>query len=594
MSGEMTSELRHNLWWLRDSRTPILPPGEQGSYDATCCMNPFVLRDNDEYFLYYAGADDDGHRRICLATSRIDDLSRWERQGPLFDLGPPGSFDANWCVLPHVIQFAPDQWHLYYTGNCGQGAGLSAFPGIGLAVSKDGRDWEKYKGSPIIERTGSDGDPNAQGIAGGSVLNVRLPDGGTEWRFYYTGCPTLGRDLFLNQQKTVCLAISEDGLDWQKRGAVMLRDPERDYENVAAAGPVVHQNEDGSFRMWYSAIGTRWGAYSICYAESEDGLNWRRGDHYGDNLQLAPTGQGWERQMVEYPAVVPEERRLRLFYCGNGYGSTGIGTAISSPLRALATAGPCLTRIVSEVANARWDYRIPEGLSCDEGAFKIHSHPLVDWHGPDANGMIWHEWETNDEDFEVIAAYTHAKSFGLQFIQGLRYRVMIWPTEDGLALKFTAMNLSDRAFHNLVAFPCLGHPSENFQDDELERTFIVTERGLTVLKDTDRGTGDPCRTHYRIPDQPPMRFYGSPFWGEPSQTSATSGAILRTRSDGGFTVGTSWQRVAEVFHNEDGHHCIHSVPVIKELGPGGTASVSGKIVLVPGGPEEALAKLQDP
>lgn len=111
----------------------------------------------------------------------------------------------------------------------------------------------------------------------------------------------------------------------------MLRDPARDYENIGVAGPVVHQNSDGTFRMWYSAIGTRWGYYSICYAESDDGIVWRRGKTYGDNLQLEPNGDGWEKQMVEYPTVIREGDRLRLFYCGNGYGRTGIGTAISAP-----------------------------------------------------------------------------------------------------------------------------------------------------------------------------------------------------------------------------------------------------------------------
>ena len=583
--------LQRNHWWIRDSANPVLPPGDAGSFDSGCCMNPFVLRAGDQYRLYYAGADDDGRRRICLATAHIDEVTTWHRHGPLFDNGPEGSFDAKWCVLPHVIQFGPDRWHLYYTGNCGQGAGLSAFPGIGLATSEDGDHWEKHEASPIIGRTGKTGDPDAQGIAGGSVLNVRLPDGTTEWRFYYTGCPTLGNDLFLNQQKTVCLAVSQDGIEWEKRGAVMLRDPDRDYENVAAAGPVVRQNEAGSFRMWYSAIGTRWGAYSIAYAESDDGYHWRRGPHYGDNLQLGPAGSGWERQMVEYPSVIEEKGRLRLFYCGNGYGTTGIGTAVSSPLRATATKGPCMVRIVAEAAEASWDYRVPEGLSCNEGAFKIHSHPIVDWHGPDANGTIWHEWQTNDEDFEVIRGYEQAAAFGLKFIQGIHYRMMISPSADGLSLKFTATNTGDQTLHNLIIFPCLGHPSENFEDHDLERTFIVTRDGLTPLKDTDRGTGDSCRTHFRIPGQSPMRFVGTPFWGEPSQTEAVNGAILRTRSDGKFTIGTIWENVAEIFHNEDAHHCIHSVATIEKLEPGETQSVCGKIVLIEGGPEELLAAL---
>ena len=89
------------------------------------------------------------------------------------------------------------------------------------------------------------------------MIRARLPNGKDEWRFYYTGAPTIGKDLFLNQQKTVCLAVSDDGIDWKKRGAVMLRNSKRDYENVGVAGPVVRQNADGSYRMWYSAIGTR-------------------------------------------------------------------------------------------------------------------------------------------------------------------------------------------------------------------------------------------------------------------------------------------------------------------------------------------------
>ena len=326
-----SGRLRQNPHWFRDPRNPILPPVKGSAFDSTRCMNPWVMRVGDEYHLYYSGGDDQGRHRICLATARLDDLSQWQRHGPLFDTGPAGSFDARWCVLPHVVKMDEDRWHLYYTGNAGRGRGLSAFPGLGLAVSRDGETWKKSERSPVLGCSGIDGAPDAVGVAGGSVLKVELPEGGSEWRFYYTGCPTTGETLFLDQQKTVCMAVSQDGVEWTKRGAVMLRDSGRDYENVAVAGPVVHQNDDGSFRMWYSAIGTRWGYYSICYAESDDGIQWRRGENYGDNLQLTPQGNGWEKQMVEYPSVIREGHRLRLFYCGNGYGSTGIGTALNDP-----------------------------------------------------------------------------------------------------------------------------------------------------------------------------------------------------------------------------------------------------------------------
>jgi|GEM_PF-234258 len=585
-------ELRHNAWWIRDEGNPILPPGRPGSFDSSCCMNPYVVTVGDELYLYYAGGDDQGRKRICLATTSSDDPTHWVRHGPVLELGEPGSFDAFWCVLPNVAQVGPDRWHLYYSGNSGVGEGLSAFPGIGLAISADGRHWQKHPGNPILSPTGKDGDPDAVGMGGGSVMQAQLPDGTTEWRMYYTACPTLGDDLFLDQQKRVCLAVSQDGVRWQRRGAVMFRDPDRDYENVAVATPIVEQSGDGLYRMWFSAIGTRWGAYSLGYAESDDGIDWRRGGHYGDDMQLGPIGDSWERQMVEYPYVIPDDGRLRLFYCGNGYGATGIGTAVSSPLRATAVEGPCLVRVVAAEACASWNLRIPEGLSCEEGMFKSHYHPLVDWHGPDAKGMLWHEWESNTADLEVLRFHKMAVEHGLQFIGGIWYRVMITPSLDGLDLRLTLTNRSDRVFHNVTAFPCLGNPSMNFVDDGLERTFIHTKQGITALKDTDRGSGDPERTHYLVTGESPMPGNLEWFWGSGSQHAATEGAILRTSTDGRFTVGMGWERVCELYNNEDAsHHCIHAVPAFGDVRPGETRTIRGKIVLIEGGPEQALEGL---
>lgn len=171
----------------------------------------------------------------------------------------------------------------------------------------------------------------------------------------------------------------------------MLRDPDRDYENVATAGPVVQQQGDGTYRMWYSAIGTRWGYYAIGYAESEDGLHWRRGQGYGDNLQLGPVGSGWERQMVEYPSVAHDGRRTRLFYCGNGYGTSGIGTAVAAPLRATPEQGAPAVRLVASETTYGGVLRFPAALSAG-GESLVGGETLaggetpVRWHGPDAEG----------------------------------------------------------------------------------------------------------------------------------------------------------------------------------------------------------------
>jgi len=112
---------------------------------------------------------------------------------------------------------------------------------------------------------------------------------------------------------------------------VMLRPrPDVDYENAGVIALNVWKTKT-RYRAIYAAIGSKFGAYAICEAVSADGLTWERGGP-GENLALPPTGTGWESKMTEYPNLIEENGKLRLFYCGNGYGTTGIGTAVADPL----------------------------------------------------------------------------------------------------------------------------------------------------------------------------------------------------------------------------------------------------------------------
>ena len=318
--------------WKRDPRNPVLPPGDN-AFDRHRCMNPFVVtrEDKGEYWLFYSGAGVDRKQRICLATCPIDDVANWTRHGSLFDVGAKGDFDELWCVLPCVHRFG-DKWHLYYTGRGSTGDGLQAFTGIGLAVSDDLIHWQKT-GDVVLHGDGFPDWPDNKGIAGGGPI-IELPqqDGRILYRMYYTlatGRP--GKTLQINQAKQSVVAHSYDGINWTDKRVVMRPRAEAEYENAATIALNVWPVKDG-WRAIYAGIGTRFGAYSICEASSRDGLTWDRGQP-GENLALAPGEAAWENKMVEYPHIVREGSRLRLFYCGNGYGATGIGTALAEPLQ---------------------------------------------------------------------------------------------------------------------------------------------------------------------------------------------------------------------------------------------------------------------
>ncbi|MFC1453793.1 hypothetical protein ACFLQL_01285 [Verrucomicrobiota bacterium] len=315
--------------WIRDPSNPVLPPQPGSNYDSTRCMNPFVVLAGNQYRLYYSGGDAQGHQRICLATSDANRPMEFVRHGVILDPGNPGSFDAHWCVLPCLHRFG-DKWHLYYSGHEGTDMGLQSFPGIGLAVSTDGLRFERYAPDPVITGDQTREFPGNRGVAGGGTIIEDKHAGRTRrYRMYYTlATGKKNKDFRIDQEKHCAVCHSEDGIAWTDHRLIMS--PRRDVKNedIAVAAPFVWR--DGElYRMLYCGIGTRWGYYSISEAVSEDGYAWHRGD--GDkNLSLAPDAKyAWESRMVEYPCVVREQECLRLFYCGNGYGETGIGTAVA-------------------------------------------------------------------------------------------------------------------------------------------------------------------------------------------------------------------------------------------------------------------------
>lgn len=317
--------------WKRDANNPVLRPGPE-PFDVGCCMNPFVVREGDTYLLFYAGADSKGQRRICLAEAPVSDPGNWVKRGPIFDLGEPGAFDEFWCVLPCIYQFG-DEWHLYYTGrNSRRDEGLQSFTGIGLAVSRDLRSWRRFGREPVLDGGGFSQWPDNRGVAGGGRIHpAGSVDGRPLYRMHYT-MPT-GRpsaDLRIDQEKHSAIVHSHDGISWFDKRIIMSPRPDADYENAATIALNVWPVE-GGWRAIYAGIGTRFGAYSICEARSHDGLVWDRGEP-DENLSLAPVGEGWESKMTEYPHVVDEGDMLRLFYCGNGYGATGIGMAVAEKL----------------------------------------------------------------------------------------------------------------------------------------------------------------------------------------------------------------------------------------------------------------------
>ncbi len=148
--------------------------------------------------------------------------------------------------------------------------------------------------------------------------HVLLDDG--VWRMWYvSGTNWSATPAGPRHAYHVRYAESSDGLTWRRDGHVCL-----DYasaDEYAFARPCVVRDDD-AYRMWYAVRGT---SYRIGYAESGDGRAWQRLDEEGG---LVPEGDGWEADMVEYPWVFDAHGSRYMLYNGNDYGKTGVGVAI--------------------------------------------------------------------------------------------------------------------------------------------------------------------------------------------------------------------------------------------------------------------------
>jgi len=116
-------------------------------------------------------------------------------------------------------------------------------------------------------------------------------------------------------------AESDDGIHWRRNLATAVGFAD-ESENVVAKPCVLFEN--GIYKMWYSyrRLDSK---YTIGYAESPDGIQWTRKD---DRIRFPKnSSDAWDGDMQEYPFIhdFEEGGSRKCFYNGNDYGRTGIG-----------------------------------------------------------------------------------------------------------------------------------------------------------------------------------------------------------------------------------------------------------------------------
>jgi hypothetical protein len=265
--------------------------------------------------VFFSARDERGRAQIGAATVVLDDPTSWSPTAePIVTLGPLGSFDDSGVTSSCLVDCGQRKL-LYYTG-WSLGVTVPFYLNIGVACSDDdGVTFRRLSDGPLLDRNAIDPFLTASPWV--------LVEGG-RWRMWYVSATGWVLEAGRPKHKYhIRYAESDDGFAWRRDGRVCI--DFKSGDEFAIARPCVVKDGD-LYRMWYAYRGAQ---YRIGYAESRDGLSWQRLDECA-GIDVSP--EGWDADMIEYPAVVDVGSRRFMLYNGNDYGRTGIGIAVKEAM----------------------------------------------------------------------------------------------------------------------------------------------------------------------------------------------------------------------------------------------------------------------
>lgn len=125
----------------------------------------------------------------------------------------------------------------------------------------------------------------------------------------------------LHSRYHIKYAESEDGVSWKRDGTVAIDFSSAEETNIARPSVL---KQGARYRMWYCKARMSKTPYRLGYAESRDGRTWARMD---GSAGIDVSAEGFDSEMICYPYVIARNGGLYMFYNGNRYGRDGIGLA---------------------------------------------------------------------------------------------------------------------------------------------------------------------------------------------------------------------------------------------------------------------------
>lgn len=237
------------------AKTPVLPLGPRGSFDEFGIYPVSVIKNGDEYWMYYTG-----HTRcesvpfntaIGLATSKDGETFHRLGPGPVIGASPHEPFVLSG---PKIRKFNGKFYLHYITGKkwIKDGARVEVVYKIRMAVSDDGINWQKQNRDIIVDKI----DENETQAS----PDVFFADGKYHMFFCYKHATGFREDT--SRAYRIGYASSEDLLEWKRDDDVagITVSPGDDWDSQTVAYPHVF-TLDGQTHMLY--LGNEVGRYGF-------------------------------------------------------------------------------------------------------------------------------------------------------------------------------------------------------------------------------------------------------------------------------------------------------------------------------------------
>lgn len=208
-----------------------------------------------------------------------------------------GNSELGTCFDVNVVTDGPAPYTMYFSWRPKKA--------IALVRSEDGFNWTQ---EPEICL---DADPES-GWENHINRSCTVKKDGI-WHMWYTG-QVLAKECQPGWSK-IGYAVSEDAIHFRRVRKDPVLVPEADFEKANVMNPcVIWDDKICKWRMWYAA-GEQWEPNVLCYAESEDGINWKK---YGGNPIFTKGEEGaWDCDRVGGCDIhrLPDGRWV-MFYIG--------------------------------------------------------------------------------------------------------------------------------------------------------------------------------------------------------------------------------------------------------------------------------------